>query len=200
MRSLRAALTLTPLLTILSTAPATAQPGALRAAPSTRGIAEVSLTFADTAAQRIAGKPALIRMDYGQPHLRGRHINTTALVPFDTVWRMGANGATLFSTDVDLTIGGKPVSKGRYVAQLLPTRTGWTLILQAETSGAAFVAAEPYDTTKPATKIDLTMRVLTAPLESFSIWFIPSTAPGAQRGELRMAWDTVILSTEWVVR
>ena len=97
-------------------------------------------------------------------------------------------------------IGGKPVSKGRYVAQLLPTRAGWTLILQAETSGAAFVAAEPYDTTKPATKIDLTTRVLTAPLESFSIWFIPSTAPGAQRGELRMAWDTVVLSTEWVVK
>ncbi len=200
MRTLRAPIALTPLLIALLAAPATAQPGALRAAPSTRGIAEVSLTFADTAAQRVAGKPALIQMDYGQPHLRGRHINTTALVPLDSVWRMGANGATLLSTDVDLTIGGKPVSKGRYVAQVLPTRAGWTLILQAEKTGAASVAVTPYDAKNDAARIALTTQILTSPLESFSIWFIPSTAAGAQRGELRMAWDTVMLSTEWVVK
>ncbi|MEQ1690193.1 MAG: DUF2911 domain-containing protein [Gemmatimonas sp.] len=177
-----------------------AQTGARRAAPSTRGIAEVSLTFADTAAQRMAGKPALIRMDYGQPHLRGRRINTDSLVPFDAVWRLGANGATLFSTDVDLTIGGKDVPKGRYVAQVLPTRTNWTLILQAETSGAPTVNVTTYDAKKDAARINLVMRPITSPVESFSVWLIPSTAPGVQRGELRMAWDTVMLTTDWVVR
>ena len=177
-----------------------AQPGAVRAAPSTRAIAELSLTLVDTAAQRVAGKPALMRIDYGQPHLRGRHINTDSLVPLGTVWRMGANGATIFSTDVDLTIGGKAVSKGRYIAQLLPARSGWTLILQAETTGAASVNPTTYDAKKDVARIDLTTRVLTSPIESFSIWLIPSTAPGAQRGELRMAWDTVMLTAEWVVR
>ncbi len=177
-----------------------AQTGARRAAPSTRGIAEVSLTLVDTAAQRVAGKPALIRMDYGQPHLRGRRINTDSLVPFDTVWRLGANGATLLSTDVDLTIGGKDVPKGRYVAQALPTRTGWTLILQAETTGAATVNVATYDAKKDVARISLVMRTITSPVESLSVWLIPSTAPGVQRGELRMAWDTVMLTTEWVVR
>jgi hypothetical protein len=185
---------------LLLAAPLSAQSGARRAAPSTRAITEVSLTLVDTAAQRAAGKPALIRIDYGQPHLRGRRINTDSLVPFNTVWRLGANGATLLTTEVDLTIGGKDVPKGRYVAQVLPTRTGWTLILQAETTGAASVNPTAYDATKDVARIDLRQSTLATSLESLSIWLIPSTSPGAQRGELRIAWDTVQLSTEWAVR
>lgn len=177
-----------------------AQAGARRAAPSTRGTAEVSLTLSDTAAQRVAGKPALIRLDYGQPHLRGRRINTDSLVPFGTVWRLGANTVTLLTTDVDLTIGGKNVPKGRYIAQVLPTKTAWTLILQAETTGAAAINPTAYDASKDAARIELASRTLTAPVESLSMWLIPSTAPGAQRGELRIAWDMVQLSTEWVVK
>lgn len=189
------ALVLAPLVT-----PLAAQAGARRAAPSTRAITEVSLTLVDTAAQRAAGKAAVMRIDYGQPHLRGRHINTDSLVPFGTVWRLGANAATLFTTEVDLTIGGKDVPKGRYVAQLLPARTGWTLILQAETTGAASVNVTPYDAKKDAARIDLRQSTMATPLESLSIWLVPSTAPGAQRGELRIGWDTVMLTADWVVR
>jgi len=184
----------------LVASPLAAQTGAHRAAPSTRAIAEVSLTLVDTAAQRAAGKPALIRIDYGQPHLRGRHINTPALVPLDSVWRLGANGATLLSTDVDLVIGGKSVPKGRYIAQLLPTSTSWTLILQAETTGAASVNPTAYNASKDVARIDMTARPSTTPIESLSIWLVPSTAPGVQKGELRIAWDAVILTTEWSVK
>jgi hypothetical protein len=187
-------------LSALFAAPLAAQAGARRAAPSTRAITEVSLTLVDTAAQRAAGKPALMRIDYGQPHLRGRKINTDSLVPIGTVWRLGANAATLFTTDVDLTIGGKDVPKGRYVAQVLPTRTGWTLILQAETTGAASVNVTPYDAKKDAARIELRQSTIATPLESLSIWLVPSTTPGAQRGELRIGWDTVLLTTDWVVR
>jgi len=187
-------------LSALLTAPLRAQSGAYRAAPSTRVITEVSLTLVDTAAQRAAGKAAVMRIDYGQPHLRGRHINTDSLVPFDAVWRLGANGATLFTTDVHLTIGGKEVGKGRYIAQLLPTRTGWTLILQAETTGAASVNLAAYDAKKDVARIEMRSSAIATPLESLSIWLVPSATPGAQRGELRIGWDAVMLTTEWVVR
>ncbi len=200
---MRPAIRIVALATLLATSVVTsvqAQAGARRAAPSTRATAELSLTLVDTAAQRAAGKPAIIRLDYGQPHLRGRRINTDSLVPFGAVWRMGANAATLFTTEVDLTIGGKDVPKGRYVAQLLPTRTGWTLILQAETTGAASVNPTAYDAKKDAARIDLKASTLASPLESLSMWLVPSTAPGAQRGELRIGWDTVLLTTDWVVR
>ena len=177
-----------------------AQAGARRAAPSTRAIAEMSLTFADTAAQRAAGKPAIVRIDYGQPHLRGRMLLTDSLVPMGTVWRLGANAATLFTTDVDLTVGGKAVAKGRYVAQLLPERSGWTLILQQETTGAAQVNVAAYDAAKDYARIPLTATTLSTPQESLAITLVPSTAPGAQKGELAIAWGTVHLKTDWVVR
>jgi hypothetical protein len=177
-----------------------AQAGVRRAAPSTRATAELSLTFADTAAQRAAGKPALVRIDYGQPHLRGRALLTDSLVPMGTVWRLGANAATVFMTDVDLTIGGKSVAKGRYVAQLLPERSGWTLILQQETSGAAQVNVSPYDAAKDYARIPLTATTLPAAQESLTIAFVPSTAPGAQKGDLTIAWGTVHLKSEWIVR
>jgi uncharacterized protein (DUF433 family) len=132
-------------LSCLAAAPLAAQATGYRAAPSTRATTEVSLTLADTAAQRVAGKPAVIGIDYGQPHLRGRRINTDALVPMGTVWRLGANNATLLTTDVDLTIGGTMIPKGRYVMQALPESTGWTLILQAETTGAANIMVMTHD-------------------------------------------------------
>ena len=177
-----------------------AQAGARRAAPSTRAITEMSLTFADTAAQRAAGKPAIVRIDYGQPHLRGRMLLTDSLVPMGKVWRLGANAATLFTTDVDLTMGGKAVAKGRYVAQLLPERTGWTLILQQETTGAAQVNVAAYDAAKDYARIPLTATTLSTPQESLAITLVPSTAAGAQKGELAIAWGTVHLKTDWVVR
>jgi hypothetical protein len=194
------AVVLSTFLTATAATSLAAQAGARRAAPSTRAITEVSLTLVDTAAQRAAGKAAVIRLDYGQPHLRGRRINTDSLVPLGTVWRLGANAATLFTTDVDLTIGGKDVPKGRYVAQVLPARTGWTLILQAETSGAASVNVTPYDAKKDAARVELASSTLATPLESLSIWLVPSTALGAQRGTLHIGWDTVLLTADWVVR
>lgn len=188
-------------LAVLAATPAsTAHAQARRAAPSTRATAEVSLTFADTAAQRAAGKPALIRIDYGQPHLRGRKLLTDSLVPMGKVWRLGANAATLLTTDVDLDIGGKPVAKGRYIAQLLPEASGWTLILQQETTGAAQVMLGQYDQAKDYARIPLAASTLSQPMESLAIALVPSTAPGAQKGELSIAWGTVHLRTTWGVK
>lgn len=177
-----------------------AQSGARRAAPSTRATAEVSLTFADTAAQRVAGKPALMRIDYGQPHLRGRKLLTDSLVPMGKVWRLGANAATIFTTDVDLVMGGKDVAKGRYVAQLLPETSGWTLILQQETTGAAQVNVAAYDKAKDYARIPLKATTLMHGVESLGIALVPSTAPGAQKGDLSISWGTVQLSAEWLVK
>lgn len=193
-------LTIAAALGAITASSLTAQTGARRAAPSTRATAEVALTFSDTAAQRAAGKPALIKLDYGQPHLRGRKINTDSLVPFGTVWRLGANSVTLFTTDVDLTIGGQNVPKGRYIAQVLPERAKWTLILQAETTGAANINPTAYDAKKDAARIALTMKALPSQTESLTMALIPSTTAGAQRGELRITWDTVQLSADWIVK
>ena len=176
--------------------------GAMRPAPSGRATTEVVLTLVDSAA-RAAAQPARIRIDYGQPHLRGRRINTDSLVPYDKPWRTGANEATTLTTDVDLTIGGASVPKGRYVLETLPSRGGWKLLIQEPPAPAP--AGAPAPTTAPpplreVARVDLRRATLASPMESLTFWLIPSTQPGAARGELRLAWGTVSLATDWSMR
>jgi hypothetical protein len=182
--------------------------GAMRAAPSGRATTEVTLTLVDSVA-RAAAQPAKIRIDYGQPHLRGRSLHTDSLVPYDKPWRTGANSPTTLTTDVDIVLGGATVPKGSYVLQTLPSRAGWKLLIQKhvepQTSTAASPAAPPqaepaYDPANDVARVDLRRTTLPAPLESLSMWLIPSTQAGPPRGELRLAWGTVVLATDWSVK
>ena len=173
-----------------------AQP-TLRAAPSTRATAEVTLQYPRESAPAGA-QPVTIRIDYGQPHLRGRTLHTDSLVPYDRPWRTGANAATTLTTGVDLVIGGQPVPAGTYVLWTLPSRSGWTLIVQR--SGTAAQAEGRYDPANDVARIPLRQQTLAAPAESLTMWLVPSTAPGVQRGELRLAWGATMLSAEWAVR
>mgnify|MGYP002777974563 CR=1 FL=1 len=188
---------------ILGTSALHAQ-GALRPAPSGRATTEVVLLPVDSAA-RAAAEPARIRIDYGQPHLRGRRLHTDSLVPYDRVWRTGANEATTLTTDVDLVIGGARVPRGRYVLQTVPGRDGGKLLVQTEAQAGE---AQPGATTtqpgapvapREVARIDLRRSTLATPLESLTFWLIPSTQPGAARGELRLAWGTTAFSTDWSV-
>ncbi len=192
-RSAFAALALTGALVL--PAAAVAQAPALSAAPSTRATVEVSLS-----APRVQGQPApkpqVIRVDYGQPHLRGRALHTGGLVPLDSVWRTGANSSTTFTTDVDLTVGGVVVPKGAYSLYSLPSKAGWKLIINRNTGQWG----TEYDAKHDLARVDLTVRKLQSPVESFSIWLIPSTAKGPASGELRMAWGTTELAAPWSVK
>jgi len=177
---------------ILTAASAQAQQTTLTAAPSTRASVVVTLNPPRGTPN---ATPARIRIDHGQPHLRGRALHTGGLVPLDTVWRLGANEATQLETDVDLTIGGHAVPKGKYSLYALPSSAGWKLIVNKNTGQWG----TEYDATHDLARIDLRKRALTAPLESFSIWLVPAQKAGAPSGELRLAWGDTELSTDWNV-
>jgi hypothetical protein len=182
--------------TMLALAPAAAHgQNTLNAMPSGRGTTEVSLVPADSAA-RANTQPVTIRIDYGQPHLRGRTLHTGNLVPFDSVWRLGANNATTLTSAVDLVLGGANIPKGSYVLQALPSRSGWKLLIQKAPATGAPANAPPVD----VARIDLRATTLQSPVESLSMWLIPSTEPGAAKGELRISWGTMQLSTNWSTR
>ena len=178
-------------LTVALPATAHAQAG-LRPAPSGRATTTVTLA----PPRGVAGEPARITVDYGQPHLRGRHLNTDSLVPYDTPWRTGANDLTTLTTGVDLTLGGVNLPKGTYVLYTLPSRSGWKLIVQRSVGQSPTA----YDATHDVGRVDLRQQRLTTPIESLSIWLIPSSQPGPARGELRLAWGTVSLSTDWTAK
>lgn len=160
--------------------------GALQTEPS--GRARTTVTF-----RRPPSREALaLTIDYGQPHARGRAI-AGGLVPWDRVWRTGANAATTLTTDVDLVIGGTRVPKGTYTLYTLPARAGWKLIINRQTGQWG----TEYDQSKDLARVDLRARTLREPVESFSISLVPG---GAGRGTLRMAWGTTELTTEWQAR
>lgn len=185
-----AVIALAPLAGAQTTTPAAAQGAARTAQPSTRATTVVSLT----PPQGMQGvQPLSIRIDYGQPHLRGRRLHTPDLVPLDSVWRLGANAATMLDTEVDLVLGGHRLAKGKYALWALPTSAGWKLIVSSNTGADA----NTYSAQQDVARIDLRRRALTAPLESFSMWLIPSRDPGTPAGVLRFAWGDVELSVDW---
>ncbi len=182
-----------------STAVAQTTSAARVSAPSSRASTEVTLTLADTAAQRAAGKPAVVRIDYGVPHLRGRALFTDSLVPYDKPWRLGANNATVLVTDIDLTLGGESLPRGMYTLQAMPTRAGWTLLVQKVVGTSPMVASVPYKAENDVARVKLAVSASPASIESLTMWLIPARA-GAPRGELRIAWGTTVLSTEWAAK
>ena len=179
-------------LTIAATLPAQAT---LRAAPSTRATSEVSLTYPQGQGPADA-KPMTIKLDYGQPHLRGRVLHTDSLVPYDKPWRLGANAATRLATDVDLVLGGTTLPKGTYVLFTLPSRAGWKLIVQKDGPKPEVT----YDAANDIASIALRWRTLAEPVESLTMTLIPATGPGAAHGELRISWGTFVQSTDWTVK
>jgi len=71
---------------------------------------------------------ATISIDYSQPSLKGREIGSSVEPMKDQVWRMGANEATVFETDKDVTINGEKLPAGKYSLFGLWTDKDYTLI------------------------------------------------------------------------
>ncbi len=134
--------------------------------------------------------------------LRGRKLLTDSLVPYDKLWRMGANTATTLTTDVDLVLGGKELAKGTYELQAIPSRSGWKLIVQKEGTRAALpVGAEmQHDATKDVAQVDLRYTQSTTPVESLTMWLVPSRAAGKPSGQLVISWGAVALATDWAMK
>jgi hypothetical protein len=70
-----------------------------------------------------------ISVDYSCPGVKGRKI-WGALVPFDKIWRTGANTATKITFSKDVTFVDHPVPAGSYALFTIPAKSGdWTVIL-----------------------------------------------------------------------
>ncbi len=69
-----------------------------------------------------------ITINYSQPSVKGRTIGVDLEPMPDKVWRAGANEATVFETDNDVTVEGKTLPKGKYVFFILILKESWVLI------------------------------------------------------------------------
>jgi hypothetical protein len=133
----------------------------------------------DTTRGTVGGAHLLI--DYGRPSKRGRVIYG-GLVPYDSVWRTGANAATTFVTDRDLLIGTTPVPAGTYTIYSLPGKTRWLLIINKQNGQWG----TEYHADQDLARIPMTVSTLGAPVEKMAI----TVAPSGSSGTLAIEWDT----------
>ncbi len=77
-------------------------------------------------------KDANITIDYSSPSVKGRQI-WGSLVPYNKIWRAGANEATIFTTDKDITVEGKKLPAGKYSLFMTPGEKEWTVIFNSQT-------------------------------------------------------------------
>ena len=189
-------------------APATAaqpqRPAVPRAAASTRATVEVLIAHRQLGGSwvntsGVAG-PARIAIEYSQPHARGRNvIGMPGVLPWDSVWRAGANMATQLTAEVDMTIGNTFVPRGFYTLFALPSRSGWKLIVSKQ----VLLWGTDYNPSQDLARIDLRSRTLAEPVESLTFWLVPAVEPQTSstlpHGTLKFAWGNVELSTDWRV-
>jgi hypothetical protein len=137
----------------------------------------------DTARASVGG--AAVWVDYSRPQKRGREIFGN-IVPWNTVWRTGANEATQFSTSADLVIGGATVPAGKYTLWTLPTQNGWKLIINKQTGQWG----TEYHPERDLVRVDTKVETLARPVEELVIGFDPAPA-GAT---LTITWDKTKVS------
>lgn len=104
---------------------------------------------------------------YSRPSAKEREI-FGKLVPYDAVWRTGANATTKISFDSEITFGGKKVPAGEYVLFTIPGKDQWTVILYGDTKVAN---AGLYDKKNDVARITVNPIELKSPVESFTIGF-----------------------------
>lgn len=76
-------------------------------------------------------KDTYIKITYGQPHKRGREV-FGKLVPFNEVWRTGANEATEITLTRDAYLAGNQIPAGTYTLFTIPEPEKWTIIINKE--------------------------------------------------------------------
>lgn len=107
---------------------------------------------AGTVMQRIGTTD--ITVSYSRPSVKGRTI-WGDVVPYDQMWRAGANENTVFTCTNDITVEGQPLPAGTYGLHTIPTKDKWTIIFSKDhTAWGSFFYKKEMD----ALRVDVTPR------------------------------------------
>jgi hypothetical protein len=132
-----------------------------------------------TAEATINGKKVVVT--YSRPSMKGRKI-MGGLVPYDKVWRTGANEATTLTTAIDLDIGGAKVPAGNYTLYTLPSEGTWKLIINKQTGQWGTV----YNQDQDLARVDMKKQEIVVPVEQFTISLDQDSNDSA---DLVMEWE-----------
>ncbi len=127
-----------------------------------------------------------ITVKYSRPSMRGRKVYG-GLVPYEQVWRTGANAATSLTTDANLDIGGTTVPAGSYTIYTLPGETSWQLIINKQTGQWG----TKYDQSQDLARIPMKVGQLPSGLETFTVSLDKT---GARTAVLKLDWENTTAS------
>ena len=119
---------------------------------------------------------------YHRPGVKGREI-WGGLLPYDSLWRAGANEPTLFTFSDEVTIEGKKLPAGTYRFVVVPGKNQWTVVFNSEVKNWGTMYEEKYDVMK------FTVKPETAPPEEWMSFSFTDLTPSSARVEL--AWEKV---------
>lgn len=130
-----------------------------------------------------------VEIVYSRPSAKGRKVFGD-LVPYDQLWRTGANAATKITFSTDVVVGGEPLAAGAYSLFTNPGTPVWTVIFNKvpDQSGTS-----TYDETQDALRLTVSPVALPSAVETFRIAVDELRADGAT---LTLAWEKTQVSVD----
>jgi hypothetical protein len=126
----------------------------------------------------------IVTIQYGSPRVKGRVI-WGGLVPYDTVWRTGANEATTIAFTKDVLINGQPLKKDTYALFSIPGREEWQIIFSInEKQWGAFKYKESED----ALRIKVTPTALDSLVENMTFIITPDSV-SLSAANVALRWE-----------
>ena len=132
-------------------------------------------------------KDCYLKITYGQPLKRGREI-FGKLVPYEKVWRTGANEATELTITRDILINNQPLKAGTYSLFTIPRPESWTIIINSEVGlWGAYNYSDKLDVLRFEVPVQSLKDVV---YEPFTIQIDPKN----DKAEVSLLWDKTKVS------
>jgi tetratricopeptide (TPR) repeat protein len=123
-----------------------------------------------------------VEVDYSRPNKNNRNV-FGGLVPFDKIWRTGANKPTRIKFSADVKLGDKDVPAGEYLLYTIPGANEWTIIFSKDLNAQS---AADYKQESDAARVAAKPVSLSTPAETFTIGFEDLRANSAT---MYLEWD-----------
>lgn len=134
-----------------------------------------------------------VTLEYSRPAMRGRTIFGN-LVPFNKIWRTGANARTKITFSDDITIEGDTLRKGTYAIFTKPTAESWEVYFYTDYAGGG--APATLDESKVALKTTAKTESMPMPIQSFTMSFDDLTK---NSGVIGMLWENTYVGVKFNV-
>ncbi len=131
-------------------------------------------------------KDAYIKITYSQPQKRDREV-FGKLVPYDQVWRTGANEATEITTTKNIQVNGTLLKAGTYSLFTIPQKDKWTVIINSE---VGLWGAYNYNSKLDVMRFDVPVTATEPVYESFTMQFDHRN----EVADLLLYWDKTKIS------